>query len=101
MARRRRQEPQRGPDDAPDWLWEFDGREWGWHSKDPRAAARAGLSFDGHHAAKVKWGEACMAWLGERGLVTRDHYPCTWQEFKRIEREEPQRVLRRPDPPAA
>lgn len=96
--RRRRPEPQEAGDEVPAWLWEFDGREWGWHSKDVRSCQGR---VEGHHAARVKWGEACLAWLAERGLVTRDHYPCTWQEFKRIEREESHRVLHRPDPPDA
>lgn len=92
MARRRRQEVQPDIDDAvPDWLWEFDGRQWGWHSKDVRSCQGR---IEGHYRAKLKWREACREWLAERNLVTSEH--CTWREFKRIEREEPHRVLRRP-----
>ncbi|MFF4566187.1 hypothetical protein [Streptomyces sp. NPDC001435] len=96
MARRRRPAPPERDDEVPDWLWGFDGRDWGWHSKDPRSASRAGLPIDGHYAAKMRWRDACREWLGERGLVTREHYG-NWQEFKRIQREEPHRILRQPD----
>lgn len=96
MARRRRPEAPEPTDDVPAWLWEFDGRDWGWHSKNPRAAARAGRSFDGHYAAKTRWFEACTAWLAERGLATDVH--TNWRELQRREREDPGSVLRRPRP---
>lgn len=92
MARRRRKE-EAASDEVPDWFWEFDGRQWGWHSKDARSC---GGRIEGRHAAMVKWRAACREWLEEHGLVTRGHYT-TWAEFKRIEREEPWRVLRRPE----
>lgn len=95
MARRRRQAP---VEDAgtPEWLWEFDGRLWGWHAKDLRSCQG---QIEGHNAARMRWRAARHEWLEERGLVTRDSG--TWSDFKRIEREEPHRVLRRPEPPAA
>jgi len=82
--------------EAPDWLWEFDGRDWGWHSRHPRDAFRAGRLLDGHYAAKMKWTEACREWLEERGLVMWEHNGGAFSEYKRIEREEPHRILRRP-----
>ncbi|MCC0099444.1 hypothetical protein K7B10_32650 [Streptomyces flavotricini] len=38
-------------------------------------------------------------WLEERGMVVDGMRGLSHQEFKRIEREEPHRILRRPTPP--
>lgn len=89
MARRRRPEPERGSVDVPDWFWEgCDLRRW--------LRERDGV-LDGFHAAKQEWHARCRAWLEERDLVMWGHSSVSWGEFKRIEREEPHRVLRRPD----
>lgn len=92
MARRRRPEPVAAqPDDGvPEWVWngctlrrwlrEHDGR------------------LDGFHAARVEWDRRRREWLLERGLVVPGMPGMTHEEYKRIEREEPHRVLRRPRP---
>ncbi|MFJ3635227.1 hypothetical protein [Streptomyces sp. NPDC090112] len=42
-----------------------------------------------------EWRTKRDAWLEERGLVVSDMRGLSWQEYKRIEREEPHRILRR------
>ncbi|MEU6312374.1 hypothetical protein [Streptomyces sp. NPDC047014] len=96
MVSERRRARMRVPESeagVPGWLWEFDGRQWGWHSKNPRSS---GGRVDGHYDARVRWHAACSAWLDERGLVTWEHNAGSWEDFLRIEREEPHRILRRP-----
>lgn len=94
MARRRKPEAAPLDDEPPDWFWEFDGRLWGWHSKNLRSCKG---QIEGHHDAQMEWHKACRQWLNERGLVAWHCGGVSWQEFKRIEREEPHRVLRRPE----
>jgi hypothetical protein len=95
MARRRRPAPTELDDAVPEWFWEFDGTLWGWHAKNLRLCRG---QIEGHHAARTRWHTARREWLEERGLVASDSV--SWSEFKRIEREEPHRVLRHQDPPA-
>lgn len=91
MARRRRPEPGAAqPDDGvPDWLWGGCSlRRW---------LREHGGQLDGFHASRVEWEHRRRRWLLERGLVVRDMAGLTWEGFKRIEREEPHRILRRPE----
>ena len=78
--------------EPPEWLWQFPTRRW---------VAEHGGTTDGLYAAKLEWSQRCREWLDERGLVDWSHSSVTWPEYKRIRREEPHRILRRPDPPAA
>lgn len=88
MARRRRPEAPPVDTEPPEWIWQFPTRRW---------VVEHGGSMDGLHEAKREWHERCREWLDERGLVMWDHSVMTWLEFKRIRREEPHRILRRPE----
>ena len=92
MARRRR--PAAAPLDMepPDWLW---GEPMG------RIVARAQARGEEDWIAAVlrsrrELQAKRVAWLEERGLVMWEAGGMPWQEYKRIEREEPHRILRRP-----
>lgn len=81
------------PEGVPDWLWAFDGRQWGWHAKGLRSC---GGQIEGRYDALQRWHEACRAWLEGQGLVAWEHNGGSLDDFQRIEREEPHRILRRP-----
>ncbi|MEV6835532.1 hypothetical protein AB0N17_13610 [Streptomyces sp. NPDC051133] len=89
--RRARMQPAAEPvGDVPDWVWgdEFRARRW---------VRDHGGSVEGRYEAYQEWRERCRRWLNERGLVI-DGVNVQYHEFKRIEREEPHRILRRPRP---
>ncbi|MFJ5306125.1 hypothetical protein [Streptomyces sp. NPDC088350] len=88
MARRRRPEPVPLDYEPPDWFWEGCSlRRW--------LREHDGV-LDGYHAAKQEWRERCREWLEVRGLVMYGMSGLTWEDYKRVEREEPHRILRRP-----
>ncbi|MFF4792309.1 hypothetical protein ACFY2M_21615 [Streptomyces sp. NPDC001276] len=60
-----------------------------------RAAGRE-VTVEGIVAARRRWKEERDAWLREHGLVMNGMSGLSWDEFRRIEREEPHRILRRP-----
>ncbi|MFD6914056.1 hypothetical protein [Streptomyces virginiae] len=91
MARRRRPEAPPADDSAPDWLWGFTA---GSFFMKPRGEEEEDV-IDAFITARRKWREARDAWLQERGLVVYGMRGLSWQEYKRIEREEPHRILRR------
>ncbi|QDN87403.1 hypothetical protein [Streptomyces sp. RLB3-6] len=82
--------PEAEDDGVPDWIWgrEFTPRRW---------AADHGGTFEGRYDAAMEWRRQRDAWLHERGLVVQGMADVSYEDFKRIEREEPHRVLRRPD----
>ncbi|WP_405524591.1 hypothetical protein OG426_16090 [Streptomyces canus] len=88
MARRRPPEAQPLDDEPPEWLWQFSMRRW---------LAEHDGSLDGLREAKAEWHQRCREWLDERGLVEWSHSSVTWHEYKRIQREEPHRIPRRPE----
>ncbi|MFI8279755.1 hypothetical protein ACIGBH_33625 [Streptomyces sp. NPDC085929] len=94
MARRRRPEAPPLDDTVPDWLW---GEPMG------RIAATAKRRGEEDWIAAVirtrrEWRERRDAWLKERGMVVSGMRGLSYQEFKRIEREEPHRVVPRSAP---
>ena len=96
MARRRRSEAPPADDSVPDWLW---GEPMG---RIAMRVLRDGKTWiDEVIAQRRAWEEKRDAWLEERGLVVYGMRSMSHQEYKRIEREEPHRILRRPEPPAA
>jgi hypothetical protein len=79
--------------EPPDWIWSFQTNRWFMRPKE-----------DGEHQsvqafveARRRWHEQRDAWLEERGLVLYGMRGLSWEEFKRIRKEEPHRILRRPD----
>ena len=90
MARRRRPEQASAqPDDEPP--------EWFWNGCDLRQWLRAhDGQLEGFHAAKVAWLQRRQEWVQERGLVVSGMPGLTHEEYKRIRREEPHRILRWP-----
>lgn len=94
--RRRRQEAPPLELEPPEWIWQFRWKDWGLEMPSESNPVKV----DDWHAARQQWRKACREWLDERGLVDWGHSNVTWPEFKRIRREEPHRILRRPDPPA-
>ncbi|KOG58426.1 hypothetical protein ADK77_44140 [Streptomyces antibioticus] len=86
MARRRRPEAEPLDYEPPAWLWRFRRSDW----DRPRTVEEI-------VAARLKWRGAREEWLRERGLVLWGVPGVSWDEFKRIKREEPHRVLRRRD----
>lgn len=94
MARRRRLEAEPLDHEPPAWLWQFGRSDPQW-----RREGDGGPDGDWCRAevrARRRWREARDAWLAERGLVVADMHGLSWEEFKRIRREEPHRVLYRP-----
>ncbi|MDH2407185.1 hypothetical protein ACG5V6_14955 [Streptomyces chitinivorans] len=93
MARRRRPEVPPLDDTVPAWLWQFRFADWGLpgvpSAEEPAAVAAI-------VAARRKWQRARHEWLTSRGLVVWSMSGLSWGEFRRIEREEPHRVLRPP-----
>lgn len=83
---------QDAPEGLPEWLWGFSYARW------VAAVQEAGgdASLEAAIRARRKWREARDAWLEERGLVMWGMRGLTCGEFKRIEQEEPHRVLHRP-----
>lgn len=77
-----------GDDEPPEWLWGFSLRRW--------LRGHDGV-LDGYHDARMVWQQQCREWLDARGLVEWGHAGMSWEEYKRIEREEPHRILRRPE----
>lgn len=91
MARRRRPEAPPLDDTVPDW---FRGEPMG---RIARRAMQEGKDWT-HEviAQRQALRERREAWLKERGLVMEGMRGLSYQEFKRIEREEPHRVFRPP-----
>jgi hypothetical protein len=88
MARRRRPPATAADLDTPEWLWNgCDVRLW---------LREHGGQLDGFHQARLAWHATCQAWLLERGLVMIEHPTFSYDEYRRICREEPHRVVRRP-----
>lgn len=78
--------------EPPDWLWERPlGRE---------ARLAAGADEEGWVTAVIRvrreHAKRRDAWLQERGLVMWEAGGLSSQEYRRIEQEEPHRILRRP-----
>lgn len=83
--------------EPPEWIWQFPRH-------DPQWRREGGPDSDwctSEAAARHRWRVARDDWLEERGLVLSDMRGLPWPEYKRVQREEPHRILRRPDPPAA
>lgn len=78
--------------EPPEWIWSFPTRRW---------VAGSGGQTEGLYETVMQWHQRCREWLEERDLVEWTHSSVTWAEYKRVQREEPHRILRRPDPPAA
>ena len=93
MARRKRPAAAPLEEEPPDWLWQFRWADWGL----PVPSAETPVSLPDAVKARQKWRAARDEWLKQRGLVvlgsTRG---LSHGEFRRLEREEPHRVLRRP-----
>lgn len=81
--------PQDEGDGPPEWLWGRDvtARQW---------ARDHGGFFEGRYEAVKEWRRERDAWLLAHGLVVQGMSGVSYEEFKRIEREEPHRVLRQP-----
>lgn len=92
MARRRRAEAPALEAAPPDWLWGF---TMGQFARQARQGGRENWLQD-FIDARAEWRRARDAWLVERGLVMSGMAGMTYQEYRRIEREDPHRVLRRP-----
>lgn len=75
-------------DGIPEWVWGDQVRPRQW------ARDHGGLK-EGRYDAVMEWRERCRQWLDERGLVM-DGVNVAYEECRRIKREEPHRVLRRP-----
>ncbi|MZE56158.1 hypothetical protein GTY86_33790 [Streptomyces sp. SID5770] len=92
MARRRK--PATAPLDMepPEWLW---GEPLG------RIALRAQRTGENGMAAIIRarkeWRAERDKWLSERGLVVWGMEGLSYSEFQRIQKQEPHRILRRPD----
>lgn len=82
--------PESDGDGVPEWVWgrEFGPRQW---------VADHDGSFEGRYDAVKAWREERDAWLQERGLVMSGMHGLSYEDYKRIEREEPNRILRRPE----
>lgn len=81
----------RSDDEPPEWLWRFSAASFFARPADEPS------SLESFVAARRRWREARDEWLLDRGLVMWGMTGMTFQEYNRIEREEPHRVLRRPD----
>ncbi|MER5468034.1 hypothetical protein [Streptomyces sp. NPDC002685] len=93
--RRRRQEKPPVDSEPPEWIWQYRRSDPQW-----RREGDAGPDNNWCTAevkARQRWREARDAWLEERALVMSDMRGLRWDEFKRIRREEPHRILRHPD----
>lgn len=77
----------------PGWLWKFSPYEW----VDERACTGEEETVAALVAARRRWRKARDGWLEERGLVVWGMRGVTHDEYRRIEREAPHRILRRPD----
>ncbi|MFG2130493.1 hypothetical protein ACGFNV_22125 [Streptomyces sp. NPDC048751] len=77
----------------PEWLWRFSPQAW----VDERACTGEDATVAALVAARRRWRGQRDAWLEERGLVVWGMRGLSHDEFKRIEQQEPHRVLRRPD----
>jgi hypothetical protein len=80
-------------DGVPDWVWSFRLNRWA----SARRAAGEPVDLTRFVRERDRWRKERDAWLAERGLVMEDMRGMPSGEFKRIEREEPHRILRRPD----
>lgn len=85
--------PQGEAEGPPEWLWQFSYARW----FRERSEAGEVATIEEAVKARRRWREARDAWLQRRGLVMPDMRGLSWHEFKQIEREEPHRILRRPD----
>ncbi|MCW2902562.1 MAG: hypothetical protein JWO67_4827 [Streptosporangiaceae bacterium] len=92
MARRRRPERQTLTDEVPEWFWQFKWQDWGL----PRKASGEPVDLAAVAAAREVWRAAGTEWLDERGLVSWTHSRITWGKYQRLCREQPSRVLQRP-----
>ena len=95
MARRRRPAAAPVEMEPPEWLWQFPRRDPQWRREGDGGPDKDWCAAE--VAARQRWREACRAWLDERGLVMWSASAVTGPEFKRIQREEPHRILRRPE----
>jgi hypothetical protein len=85
--------------EPPAWLWQFPRRDPQWRRE---GDGRNGDGLEDSWCtaevrARRRWTEARDAWLAERGLVMWGMRGLPWAELKRIRREEPHRILRRPE----
>lgn len=91
---------EKADDGVPDWLWRFEEDRWAEDGVVP--AQYDGNDFDRWAwrmvRARSRWKEAQSEWLRAHGLVMWPMRGLSFREFRRIEREEPHRVLRRPGP---
>lgn len=81
--------------EPPGWIWQFPRRDPQW-----RREGDGGPDNDwcaAQVAARLRWRVARDGWLEERGLVVSDMRGLAWPEYKRIQREEPHRIPRRPE----
>lgn len=78
-------------DGIPEWVWgrEYTARQW---------ARDHDGSIEGRFEALREWRARCHQWLDDQGLVMQG-MNVSYEEFKRVQREEPQRVLRPPTNP--
>lgn len=79
--------PEETDDGIPAWVWgrEFMARNWV-RDHDGR--------IEGRYEALKAWRQKRDAWLREHGLVVHGMAGLDYEDFKRIEREEPHRILR-------
>lgn len=85
--RRARMQPAAEPvEGIPEWVWgrEFRTRRW---------LLDHGGSAEGRYEAVKEWEVKRDAWLRERGLVMYGMAGLGYEEFRRICREEPHRVI--------
>lgn len=85
--------------EPPEWIWQFPRRDPQWRRD---GDGKGGGTLDENWCtaevkARQRWREARDAWLEERGLVVSDMRGLLWPEYRRIEKEEPHRILRRPE----
>lgn len=88
----RMSQPASSSDEPPEWLWRFSPSAW----VNEQADSGEDATIAAMVAARRRWREARDAWLEERGLVMWGMGGLPWHEFKRIEQQEPHRILRRP-----
>lgn len=81
--------PAEADDGIPEWVWgrEYTALQW---------ARDHGGRIEGRFEALRAWRIRRDEWLRGHGLVVSGMAGLAYEEFKRIEREEPHRILRRP-----
>jgi len=94
VARRRRPAAPEVDLAPPDWIWQYRRHDPQWRRDD---GGPDNNWCTAEVAARRRWHDARDAWLEERNLVVWSMRGLSWHEFKRIQQQEPHRILRHPD----